>query len=160
LIVLITQCPFGPRSAILLRRGIEPTTRCSFSMKRNDSQRKNQLASHPSFAGLVALAGSLNPIPSRTRPLNSPAPMVLSLKAWKSRSLPGLQRTDGPHHDECVSALVSPVVCPKCSQQKQPPRETAAAVLDASTHANNWTDIVMRGIPSFAGLATTYSSKS
>src|SRR5262249_43167844 len=48
----------------------------------------------PSFAGLVVLAGSLYPIPSRTRPLNSPAPMVLSLKAWKSRSLPGLPRTD------------------------------------------------------------------
>src|ERR1043166_5543708 len=47
-----------------------------------------------SFAGLVVLAGSLNPIPSRTRPLNSPAPMVLSLKTWKSRSLPGLPRTE------------------------------------------------------------------
>jgi hypothetical protein len=54
---------------------------------------------YPSFAGLVVLAGSLNPIPSRTRPLNSPAPMVLSLKTWKSRSLPGLQRTV-PHHDD------------------------------------------------------------
>jgi hypothetical protein len=42
----------------------------------------------------VVLAGSKNPIPSRTRPLNSPAPMVLSLKTWKSRSLPGLQRTE------------------------------------------------------------------
>src|SRR6266481_1034266 len=49
---------------------------------------------HPSLAGLVVLAGSLYPIPSRTRPLNSPAPMVLSLKAWKSRSLPGLPRTE------------------------------------------------------------------
>ena len=49
---------------------------------------------HPSFAGLVVLAGSQYPIPSRTRPLNSPAPMVLSLKAWKSRSLPGLPRTE------------------------------------------------------------------
>src|SRR6201982_1484800 len=47
-----------------------------------------------SFAGLVVLAGGLNPIPSRTRPLNSPAPMVLSLKTWKSRSLPSLRRTD------------------------------------------------------------------
>src|SRR5205085_11869096 len=47
----------------------------------------------PSFAGLVVLAGSPNPIPSRTRPLNFPAPMVLSLKTWKSRSLPGLPRT-------------------------------------------------------------------
>src|ERR1044072_8792660 len=51
------------------------------------------LVFNPSFAGLVVFAGSLNPIPSRTRPLNSPAPMVLSLKAWKSRSLPGLPRT-------------------------------------------------------------------
>src|SRR3974390_147113 len=47
-----------------------------------------------SLAGLVVLAGSQYPIPSRTRPLNSPAPMVLSLKAWKSRSLPGLPRTE------------------------------------------------------------------
>jgi hypothetical protein len=31
-----------------------------------------------SFAGLVVTAESPNPIPSRTRPLNSPAPMVLS----------------------------------------------------------------------------------
>jgi hypothetical protein len=44
----------------------------------------------------VVLAGSKNPIPSRTRPLISPAPMVLSLKTWKSRSLPGLPKTDIP----------------------------------------------------------------
>src|SRR6266436_10282039 len=48
---------------------------------------------YTSFAGLVVLAGSPYPIPSRTRPLNFPAPMVLSLKTWKSRSLPGLPRT-------------------------------------------------------------------
>src|SRR5215216_6526613 len=57
----------------------------------------------PSLAGLVVLAGSLYPIPSRTRPLNSPAPMVLSLKAWKSRSLPGLPRTDNLFNDDCAS---------------------------------------------------------
>ena len=49
-----------------------------------------------SFAGLVVLARSFNPIPSRTRPLNSSAPMVLWLKPWESRSLPGLQRTKTP----------------------------------------------------------------
>ena len=49
-----------------------------------------------SFAGLVALARSLNPIPSRTRPLNSSAPMVLCLKTWESRSSPGLPRTTPP----------------------------------------------------------------
>ena len=46
------------------------------------------------FAGLVALAKGPNPIPFRTRPLNPSAPMVLSLKAWESRSLPGLPITD------------------------------------------------------------------
>src|ERR1019366_8967423 len=49
---------------------------------------------HSSLAGLVVLAGGLYPIPSRTPPLNSPAPRVLSLKTWKSRSLPGLPRTN------------------------------------------------------------------
>jgi hypothetical protein len=53
---------------------------------------------HPSFAGLAVIARSLYPIPSRTRPSKSSAPMVLSLKAWKSRSLPGLPRTEFPLH--------------------------------------------------------------
>jgi hypothetical protein len=65
------------------------------------SSLKDQLAIL-SFAGLVVLAGSLNPIPSRTRPLNSPAPMVLSPKAWKSRSLPDLRRTEQSHHDQRI----------------------------------------------------------
>jgi hypothetical protein len=34
-----------------------------------------------------------NPIPSRTRPLNAPAPMVLCLKTRESRSPPDLHRT-------------------------------------------------------------------
>src|SRR5271169_3820395 len=47
-----------------------------------------------SFADLVVIARSLYPIPSRTRPSKSSAPMVLNLKVWKSRSLPGLPRTE------------------------------------------------------------------
>ena len=39
----------------------------------------------------MVIARGLHPIPSRTRPLNPSAPMVLHLKVWKSRSLPGLQ---------------------------------------------------------------------
>ena len=35
-----------------------------------------------------------DPIPSRTRPSNASAPMVLCLKTRESRSSPGLQRTD------------------------------------------------------------------
>src|SRR5215831_6649472 len=58
----------------------------------------DQLLQIPSFAGLVVLAGSLNPIPSRTRPLNFPAPMVVRLKTRESRSLPGLPRTEFPLH--------------------------------------------------------------
>jgi hypothetical protein len=53
----------------------------------------------PSFAGLVVIARSLYPIPSRTRPSKSSAPMVLNLKVWKSRSLPGLPRTEFPLHE-------------------------------------------------------------
>src|SRR5947208_1700806 len=66
-------------------------------MRGASRQLKRSLASFfLSFAGLVALAKSLNPIPSRTRPLNSSAPMVLWLKPWESRSLPGLPRTRNP----------------------------------------------------------------
>src|ERR1700734_4303679 len=57
---------------------------------------KSSLLQFPFFADLVVIARSLYPIPSRTRPSKSSAPMVLSLKAWKSRSLPGLQRTEHP----------------------------------------------------------------
>ena len=38
-----------------------------------------------------------NPIPSRTRPLNTPAPMVLCLKTRESRSPPGLPSTRHTH---------------------------------------------------------------
>ena len=40
------------------------------------------------------LQGDKDPIPSRTRPSNALAPMVLCLKTWESRPSPGLQRTD------------------------------------------------------------------
>src|ERR1700752_4172613 len=86
---------------------------------------------HPSFAGLVVVAGSQYPIPSRTRPLNSPAPMVLSLKTWKSRSLPGLQRTEASsHHDnQCVERRSSP--------KSKPSRIlSAAAFLYSHVHAS------------------------
>src|SRR4051794_11379144 len=72
-----------------------------------------------SFAGLVVLARSLNPIPSRTRPLNSSAPMVLWLKPWESRSLPGLQRTSPLFTSQNNNAALKPqrgvVVCPDAS---------------------------------------------
>ena len=43
------------------------------------------------FVDLVVIAERLHSIPFRTRTLRAPAPMVLCLKAWESRTLPGLQ---------------------------------------------------------------------
>src|SRR3954453_15615224 len=67
-------------------------TRCA--LRAAFGAQQEQLASTLSFAGLVVIARIPNPIPSRTRPLNSSAPMVLSLKAWEGGALPGLPRTD------------------------------------------------------------------
>ncbi len=53
-----------------------------------------------------------NPIPSRTRPLNAPAPMVLCLKTRESRSPPGLPSTRHqitfPRHGPNLFALRDP----------------------------------------------------
>ena len=43
------------------------------------------------LADLAAMPGGPHLIPSRTQSLSPPGPMVLCLKAWESRSLPGLQ---------------------------------------------------------------------
>ena len=48
------------------------------------------------------LRGAQNPIPFRTRPLNPSAPMVLSLKAWESRSLPGPPSTETQTHTRTI----------------------------------------------------------
>src|ERR1700704_4903241 len=76
-----------PAHAARRSRSREPSVRCA------------NACFIPSFAGLVVVAGSLNPIPSRTRPLNFPAPMVVRLKTRESRSLPGLPRTEFLLHD-------------------------------------------------------------
>jgi hypothetical protein len=71
------------------------------------------------FAGLVVMARSLNPIPFRTRPLNSSAPMVLCLKTRESRSLPGLQSTENkPLRDTNLLSTMSK------HTHKTPPRES------------------------------------
>ena len=41
---------------------------------------------------LVIIAKGPHPIPFRTRKLSPSAPMVLCLKIWKSRTLPGLKK--------------------------------------------------------------------
>jgi hypothetical protein len=60
-------------------------------------------------ADLVVLARSSNPIPFRTRPLIFSALMVLSLKAWESKSLPDLPKTVCSLRDvECLDAEEPP----------------------------------------------------
>ena len=72
------------RKTILLRKSLQP----------QPAQAPGSLIGTVlSFAGLVALAKWPDPIPSRTRPSNASAPMVLCLKTWESRSSPGLQKT-------------------------------------------------------------------
>ncbi len=84
-----------------------PCERCGNAKKQSEKRKAKQnktpnllrawiaqRAAHPlCFACLVVPAGSLHPIPFRTRPLNSPAPMVLRLKTRESRSPPGMQNT-------------------------------------------------------------------
>jgi hypothetical protein len=62
--------------------------------RNSDGYTAQMFASFPPFAGLVTLAGRSYPIPSRTRPSNALAPMVLCLKTWESRPLPGLRRAE------------------------------------------------------------------
>ena len=54
---------------------------------------------------LVTIASVTHPIPSRTRPRNQTAPMVLLLKQWKSRSSPGFEAGAKQHgsrtHSHC-----------------------------------------------------------
>jgi hypothetical protein len=50
------------------------------------------------FLGLVVIADAKLPIPSRTRPISAPTPMVLRLKTWESRSPPNLERNEGLSH--------------------------------------------------------------
>ena len=64
-------------------------------------EKKSSFTNTTIFAGLVAFARGLHPIPFRTRPLNPSAPMVLWLKPRESRSPPGLPSTRSPfslHH--------------------------------------------------------------
>jgi hypothetical protein len=64
------------------------------------------------------MAEGIHPFPYRTRKLSPPAPMVLGLKPWESRSLPGHQT---PLHSEVgfllCFALVSGFIMWHCQCQ-------------------------------------------
>jgi hypothetical protein len=85
----------GPRQT-RQTRGLRSRQTCGLRWPSCNGAAADPVSLVLSFAGLVAVARSLNPIPSRTRPLNSSAPMVLCLKTWESRSSPGLPRTIPP----------------------------------------------------------------
>ena len=87
LIALITQCP-----------SVQTSPARVWTMQKcvvgQDFKTSYCFTTSLSFAGLVAFARWSDPIPSRTRPSNASAPMVLCLKTWESRSPPGLPSTE------------------------------------------------------------------
>jgi hypothetical protein len=60
------------------------------------------------FSGLVVIAGVKLPIPSRTRPISAPTPMVLRLKTWESRSPPDLKRDTSLQNDDHTGSRTPP----------------------------------------------------
>ena len=98
LIALINQCPSNPSSSQKSNGSCRQSAKRGGgqdnAVMRSDLENQLLLQHFLSFAGLVAFARWLDPIPSRTRPSNASAPMVLCLKTWESRSPPGLQRTE------------------------------------------------------------------
>ena len=89
---------FGSRmagEAKLIGRRCKATPTSKRSEERN--QRPKMLAERCAAPVWWFERCAQNPIPSRTRPLNAPAPMVLCLKTRESRSPPDLHRTR-PNH--------------------------------------------------------------
>ena len=84
--------------------------------------------------GLVVTARGKHPIPSRTRPLSSVAPMVLRLKTWESRSPP----------DQYLTSLSSPMTHPpnKLGGARFGPQITNPK--SPNTHDAGWSSPVAR----------------
>ena len=89
-------CPSRPKTQFCFYRTPEDGRQTTEELGSSVLCPPPSVVRSPSFAGLVALARRSDPIPSRTRPSNALAPMVLCLKTWESRSSPGLQRTEKP----------------------------------------------------------------
>ena len=62
------------------------------------------------FAGLAAHAGALHPIPSRTRPLNPPAAMILRPKTRESSPSPVLQTANKTQPNHNLSTRQQPFI--------------------------------------------------
>ena len=73
----------------LLRQLVLPVSKAAFAAFDTGKKIRPRegMPGIPSL-GLVVTARGKHPIPSRTRPLSSVAPMVLRLKTWESRSPP------------------------------------------------------------------------
>src|SRR6185312_2058846 len=92
LIVLINLCP---HSVSLIGTNNTPARPPCMGEALAIQNQKTRIHTVCFSLTLWFLRGAQDPIPSRTRPSNSSAPMVLSLKAWESRSLQGLPKTYG-----------------------------------------------------------------
>ena len=72
------------------------STRVSYGCRSASATAVDQLAERCAAPVWWFERCAQNPIPSRTRPLNAPAPMVLCLKTRESRSPPDLHSTSQP----------------------------------------------------------------
>ena len=92
LIALIIQCPSPNAYPQKVVRLFGP----GYTPKRMRNRPKHHLLHCCALPAWWPSAKRSDPIPSRTRPSNASAPMVLCLKTWESRSSPGLQCTTRP----------------------------------------------------------------
>ena len=90
LIALIIQCPSPNAYPQKVVRLFGP----GYTPKRMRNRPKHHLLHCCALPAWWPSAKRSDPIPSRTRPSNASAPMVLCLKTRESRSSPGLQKTE------------------------------------------------------------------
>ena len=114
LIALICQCAsHSIRNAKASdKNGPSGPARFALAASRGGKTKRPRRQYETHFASLRPLpawwlsARRSDPIPSRTRPSNASAPMVLCLKTRESRSSPGLQRTDAKRQKTASSSFV------------------------------------------------------
>ena len=81
------------------KRAERYSQRCDLDFDGQEFSKRSSRAPGSGFVrlnDLVVIARGTHPIPSRTRPLSPSAPIVLCLKAWESRTLPGLSNARRP----------------------------------------------------------------
>ena len=112
--------------------------------------------------GLVVIATTKHPIPSRTRPLRAVTPMVLRLKTWESRSPPNLtknrksiyntkQYTNRPRRN-------ARAICIRTTKNKSNKSQQASSIIWLHS-ATNLCDILRNANPEMTGVRDLWFGK-